>query len=255
MRHATQADLAAVTETISLAFHDDPTWSWGFPDPLTRQEQYAAFWRFMIGGALRYPWVLMTESCEAAAVWIPPGGTELGEEDEERLGELLDGLVGERAGDVLELFRRFDAVHPHAEPHYYLSLLGTHPSHTGRGVGMALLAECLARIDGERMPAYLESSNPANNHRYQRHGFDAIGEFYLPGSDIPVLPRRGVGRLILSLYEAAATADGFTRLELMSTLSGEPLYTAYGFGTARAADRHHRWSRCATRPDGESRRP
>src|SRR5215207_7310172 len=45
----------------------------------------------------------------------------------------------------------------------------------------------------------------------------------------PTYARRGVGRLILSLCEAAAAAEGFTRLELMSTLSGEPLYTAYGF--------------------------
>jgi len=45
----------------------------------------------------------------------------------------------------------------------------------------------------------------------------------------PAYARRGVGRRILSLCEAAAAAEGFTRLELMSTLSGEPLYTAYGF--------------------------
>jgi GNAT superfamily N-acetyltransferase len=45
----------------------------------------------------------------------------------------------------------------------------------------------------------------------------------------PAFARRGVGRLILTLCEAAAAADGFTRLELMSTLGGEPLYTAYGF--------------------------
>jgi GNAT superfamily N-acetyltransferase len=45
----------------------------------------------------------------------------------------------------------------------------------------------------------------------------------------PAYARRGVGRLILSLCEAAAAAEGFTRLELMSTLSGEPLYAAYGF--------------------------
>ncbi len=45
----------------------------------------------------------------------------------------------------------------------------------------------------------------------------------------PAHARRGVGRLILSLCEAAAASEGFTRLELMSTLSGEPLYTAYGF--------------------------
>jgi GNAT superfamily N-acetyltransferase len=45
----------------------------------------------------------------------------------------------------------------------------------------------------------------------------------------PSYARRGVGRLVLSLCERAAAAEGFTRLQLMSTLAGEPLYTAYGF--------------------------
>jgi GNAT superfamily N-acetyltransferase len=45
----------------------------------------------------------------------------------------------------------------------------------------------------------------------------------------PAFARRGVGRLILSLCEQAAAAEGFTRLELMATLAGEPLYTACGF--------------------------
>ncbi|MER6940239.1 GNAT family N-acetyltransferase [Nocardioides sp. NPDC127514] len=45
----------------------------------------------------------------------------------------------------------------------------------------------------------------------------------------PAFARRGVGRLILDLCERAASAEGFTTLELMGTLSGEPLYTAYGF--------------------------
>ncbi|MFE6511413.1 GNAT family N-acetyltransferase [Nocardioides sp. NPDC057767] len=45
----------------------------------------------------------------------------------------------------------------------------------------------------------------------------------------PAFARRGVGRLILELCEEAAAAEGFTTLELMGTLSGEPLYQAYGF--------------------------
>jgi len=45
----------------------------------------------------------------------------------------------------------------------------------------------------------------------------------------PKYALRGVGRLVLSLCEAAAAAEGFGRLELVGTLSGEPLYTAYGF--------------------------
>jgi len=45
----------------------------------------------------------------------------------------------------------------------------------------------------------------------------------------PRFTRRGVGRLILSLCEQAARAEGFTRVELMSTLAGEPLYRASGY--------------------------
>ena len=98
------------------------------------------FWGLLIEGGLRYSWVLMTESCEAAAVWIPPHGTELAEEDESKLAPMLEELVGSHASQVMELLHRFDAAHPHEEPHYYLSLLGTHPRHAGRGNGMALLA-------------------------------------------------------------------------------------------------------------------
>jgi len=45
----------------------------------------------------------------------------------------------------------------------------------------------------------------------------------------PDFARRGVGRLILELCEAAAKAEGFKRLELMGTMSGRPLYESYGF--------------------------
>ena len=53
----------------------------------------------------------------------------------------------------------------------------------------------------------------------------------------PAYTRRGVGRLILALCEAAAAAEGFTRLELAGTMAGEPLYTSYGFvATERLTD-------------------
>jgi GNAT superfamily N-acetyltransferase len=45
----------------------------------------------------------------------------------------------------------------------------------------------------------------------------------------PDFNRRGVGRMILGLCEQAARDAGFGRVELLATLSGEPLYLACGY--------------------------
>jgi GNAT superfamily N-acetyltransferase len=176
VRAATEVDLDGVTMTLTAAFEHDPLWSWAFPDP----KDLEVWWRFHIRSALRYPWVLIAGDYEAASLWIPPGGVELTEEEEEMVEPLLRDLIAARAPDVLEVLDRFDASHPGDEPHHYLSLLGTHPDHRGKGLGMQLLAESLERIDAEHMPSYLESSNPRNDTRYEGVGFRRIGEFSTP---------------------------------------------------------------------------
>ena len=45
----------------------------------------------------------------------------------------------------------------------------------------------------------------------------------------PAFTRRGVGRLVLALCEAAAAREGFTRVELAATMAGVPLYRACGY--------------------------
>jgi hypothetical protein len=113
-------DLDGLTNTLALAFEHDPLWRWAFPEPGTLEP----LWRFFIRSALRrYPSVSVSHDCAAAAVWIPPGGSELTE---------------------------------------------------------ALLADNLARLDEEGAHAYLESSNPANDARYERVGFERVGECSTP---------------------------------------------------------------------------
>jgi GNAT superfamily N-acetyltransferase len=52
----------------------------------------------------------------------------------------------------------------------------------------------------------------------------------------PDCARRGVGRLVLSVCEAAAAREGFRSLELVATVAGEPLYLAYGFSIIERLD-------------------
>ena len=45
----------------------------------------------------------------------------------------------------------------------------------------------------------------------------------------PDFVRRGIGSEIMKASESAAQLDGFTRLELVATLAGAPLYSKHGF--------------------------
>jgi GNAT superfamily N-acetyltransferase len=182
VRIATEADLDGIAATLTMAFESDPLWGWAFPEP----KGLEAWWRLLVASALRYPWTWVADDYAAVAVWIPPGGAELTVEEEARIEPLLDELLGARAAEVLELLERFEASHPKDRPHYYLSLLATHPDHRGKGLGMSLLADNLARIDAESMPAYLESSNAANDPRYERQGFSRVGSFTRPDEQATV---------------------------------------------------------------------
>jgi len=180
-RVASPHDRDVVVSILVSAFHDDPTWSWAFPDPSLRAEQHRRLWGLFVEGAMRYRWVWLTPGNTAASVWIPPNGTELSQEQEAALEPTIVEMLGADAAPVMQAFELFDRAHPREVPHFYLSLLATRVEHRGRGYGLGLLAGNLRRIDDARMPAYLEASNPANVALYERHGFEVRGSFKLPG--------------------------------------------------------------------------
>ena len=186
LRRVTADDADQATEILALAFLEDPAWSWAFSDPDRRLDHLRAWWGLHIESAVPHEWVWMTEDGSAAALWIPPGKPELSEEGEARSEPLLRELLGDRADIVAEFIDLFESNHPNDAPSYYLSLLGTHPDHRGGGEGMGLLTANLELIDREGMPAYLESSNSANDHRYERLGFERVGEFTRPDENATV---------------------------------------------------------------------
>jgi len=180
IRPATAADADTVTDIITGAFANDPLWSYALARPDGDTAFHSAYWRLFVDGALRFPTVRLAGDGEAVAIWIPPGANEFGEDQEAAFDSLIADRLPEKVADLHALFDLFVTARP-AEPHYYLSLFGTHPRHRGRGVGMDLLRANLAEWDAQGVPAYLESSNPANNKRYEGVGFRPRTEFRYPG--------------------------------------------------------------------------
>ncbi len=184
VRQAALTDLDEMTRILTSAFLDDPVWGLSFPDVATRPHVAGAYWRFMVGESLRFSESRVLErahegeadstpiggrgSLRAVSVWYPPGEDEISDEAhpayEALVGELLDA---EAAAALHQAGARFAEARP-SDPHAYLTLLGVAPEARGGGYGMALLRAALADYDQAGIPTYLESSNPANDARYER---------------------------------------------------------------------------------------
>jgi ribosomal protein S18 acetylase RimI-like enzyme len=111
----------------------------------------------------------------------PPGRWQLSRAQRLRLLPSLVRFFGLRTASVLGGLERMEKQHPDDRSHWYLFILGTEPAAQGQGLGSALLAQVLARVDADGMPAYLESSNERNLAWYGRYGFELTGELVIPG--------------------------------------------------------------------------
>jgi GNAT superfamily N-acetyltransferase len=178
LHRVTTDEVHAAAITIAEAFRGDPVWSVALGLVDGTEVDLPAFWRLYVEGARRYDTAFAGVHAQTVSTWIPPGGTELSEEQERQASQLVERmLTPHQATAMVELWDRFDAHRPHDRTHAYLSLLATHPDRAGHGYGQAHLAADLRRWDDVGIPTYLESTNPRNDSRYARLGYVAIGRF------------------------------------------------------------------------------
>ena len=118
---------------------------------------------------------------------LPPGASADEEALDAVIGTTVPASIQRDAAKVFEEMARF---HPQ-EPHWYLPLIAVDPVRQGQRLGDQLMVHALARCDADRLPAYLESSNPRNLSFYERHGFNALGKIQAGSSPtiVPMLRR------------------------------------------------------------------
>jgi GNAT superfamily N-acetyltransferase len=187
VRRARSSDVDAVAATLARAFADDPVWGIALSSLGGGTDHHNAYWRFFAVAGVDQESVWLADDGAALAVWVPPGGVELPSDALAELEAFNAATLGPHgAAEMAELYERFESNHPAEPAHAYLSLLATHPDHRGKGIGQALLRENLREWDALGVATYLESTNPANDHRYVRAGYHPVGRFEAVRDGAPI---------------------------------------------------------------------
>lgn len=183
VRPAGRSDVAALSQVLSRAFYDDPVARWEVPDDATRRKKLHHLWaaftyrHHLAGRGVEVAW--RNGSICAAALWDPPNRWQLRRREEMLMLPRLTWAFGTDTARSDMLIQAMKDHHP-ATPHWYLAVIGSDAHVRGLGYGHALMRSRLDRCDAERLPAYLESTNPTNLPYYQRYGFEVTGEIALP---------------------------------------------------------------------------
>jgi ribosomal protein S18 acetylase RimI-like enzyme len=178
---AVAADPHVAGAVLGRAFTTDPVFNWILAGAGRLEQRLTlAFTAFAVG-AVHKPaaQVLVTPERTAASIWLPPNQWRAPMSEIVRQGPRLLRAYGARSPRALKLLSVVEKHHP-AAPHWYLEAIGTVPEARGRGIGPTVLTPVLDRCDDEKLPAYLESSNPQNIPFYERHGFVKMPLFDLP---------------------------------------------------------------------------
>lgn len=168
---ASEEERHKVLSTITAAFIHDPIFRWVWPEPHSYLSNMPAFAEAFGGGAIVSGSAQCTTGYCGAALWLEPGSYP----DEDRIADIIQHTVSpEKLEDVFSVLKLMGEHHPD-EPVWHLAMIGVDPTKYGCGHGATMMHAFLERIDSAGLPAYLESTNPANITLYQRHGFETTG--------------------------------------------------------------------------------
>jgi GNAT superfamily N-acetyltransferase len=181
IRRAVRADAAQVTRLLTGAFYDsEPIAHWLVPDGNDRRNVYTDYFAIFVDHGLRYGFIDLADddsgALTGAALWYPHT-------------EPVPGPAGYRdrlyaaCGPWIDRFLMLDASFTEHHPpgaHHHLGYLAVHPGRQRTGIGSDLLRHHHARLDADRLPAYLEASNGDNYQLYTRHGYRTTGPVQLP---------------------------------------------------------------------------
>ena len=186
VRRLADDELDRAALLLSRAFHDYPWTRWSLPAE-DYDARLAEIQRLYLGHTAEHGLVLVDDDLRGVVALLPRAAPPPPSAMLLRVAE----LHGDRFGAISSL------PVPAVPPGWWtLETLGVDPAHRGRGLGLALVREGLARVDatGARGVALL-TSNETNVRLYGRAGFAVITTVQAPGGPpVHVLHRAPAAR-------------------------------------------------------------
>lgn len=176
MRPATKLDIPFAARTLSSAFQDYSWTRWSVPadDHGRRLEELYTIYLLY---ALEHGVVVVDHEVHGVAALVPAAAPGPCREARSRIGE----LHGDR-------FAALSSVELPAPPlsSWDFAALGVQPERRGNGLGSALIAAALARVDEEAGAPLvtLETSDERNVRLYARHGFTETQRTAIPDGPV-----------------------------------------------------------------------
>jgi ribosomal protein S18 acetylase RimI-like enzyme len=182
IKQASSKDIPNIIDTVALAFTADPFVRWIYPDPNQYLSHIHKMAILFAGKAFDHGTVHYVEGYRGTALWLPP---DIHPDEDALVAHMNNSILEPSREAVFAVFEQMEESHPD-ESHWYLPVLAVDPAQQNNGYGSRLLEYANKMFDKERIPAYLESSNPRNISLYKRHGYEVITE--IPAGDSPVTP-------------------------------------------------------------------
>lgn len=190
----TEDEVPVAYATLAIAFDRDPIYRFLLPEPAERRRWLEVIMALSIH-----------EACASGRVFTPSAGAGAGVAILHGPGSypapagrgLFGFLIGrlprpQIPAPTLRLLRHgrrvfatLARVHL-TRPHYYLPVIGLHPDRAGQGLGRLLLDHAIALARTDRVPLYLETSNPDNLAFYDHFGFAVASEVVPVASGPPI---------------------------------------------------------------------
>jgi len=184
-------NLEKATETLYLAFAEDPFILWMFDgkENYTKNGRWA--FKTWIKWSMLYGIAIATSNCEAVALRKKPGKHNFSFWGLWRSGMLKTPMImGSAAFEKIKivdnLFKAEQLKNIGSDNFWYCWMIGTHPDYRQQGFGKRLMSYTFDLAKKSKLPCYLETATEENVIIHGKQGYNVNSTINIPDSEIKI---------------------------------------------------------------------